>query len=158
MQVTFEVPSDRRHWVRATRRAMRPYMVTITVACLIIVLAGATLVALDPDEAGQGIGFIVLGLVLLSLGPLLPWLTVRMQKWMLTPPLTITVTPEKLASRSATTSSEFAWSAVRRVQETSDMWLVRLGRSHLLMLPKNGTDETGRQEFRHLLVERGLAR
>lgn len=158
MTVTFEVTADPRAWVRATRRAMRPYLATISIGCLFIVLAGGTLVAVRPDEPGKGILFIVLGLVLLSLGPLLPWLSVRKQKWLLTPPLTITVTPEKLASRSATASSEFVWSAVHRVQETDDMWLVRLGRSHLLMLPKDGTDETGRQEFRRLLVDRGLAR
>ncbi|MEO3748523.1 YcxB family protein [Plantactinospora sp. B5E13] len=158
MTVTFEVTADPRAWVRATRRAMRPYLLVIWVGSALVVLGGGTIVALDPADPGEGIQFIVLGLVLLSLGPLLPRLSVRMQKWLLTPPITITVSDEKLASRSATSSSEFVWSAVRRVQETDDMWLVRLGHTHLLMLPKDGTDETGRQEFRRLLVDRGLAR
>lgn len=157
MQVVFQVSPDRGRWVRATRRAMRPYVTTVWVGCLIIVLAGATLAALDP-ASGQGVLFIVLGLVLLPLAPGLPWLAVRMQGWLLDAPTTVTVTPEKLSSRSASVSSEVAWSTVRRVQETSEMWLVRLGHTHLLMLPKDGTDEAGRREFQRFLVERGLCR
>ncbi|GIG90994.1 YcxB family protein [Plantactinospora endophytica] len=157
MQVVFQVSPDRGRWVRATRRAMRPYVTIICVGCLIIVLSGVTLTALDPANR-QGVLFIALGLALLVLGPGLPWLAVRMQGWLLDSPTTVTVTPEKLSSRSASVSSEVAWSTVRRVQETSDMWLVRLGRTHLLVLPKDGTDEAGRREFQRFLMERGLSR
>ncbi|MFY1673748.1 YcxB family protein [Plantactinospora sp. WMMB334] len=96
--------------------------------CLIIMLGGVTIAALDPADP-RGVLFVVLGLVLLVLALSLPWLAVRMQGWLLDSPTTVTVTPEKLSSRSADVSSEVAWSTVRRVQETPDMWLVRLGRT-----------------------------
>ncbi|MDG4790543.1 YcxB family protein [Micromonospora sp. WMMD1102] len=157
MQIVFQVSPDRRRWVRATRRAMRPYGTVVWVGCLIIMLGGVTITVLDPADP-QGVVFIVLGLVMLVLGLSLPWLAVRMQGWLLDSPTTVTVTAEKLSSRSADVSAEIAWSTVRRVQETPEMWLVRPGRTHMLMLPKDGTDEAGRREFQRLLVERGLAR
>ncbi|WP_422772824.1 hypothetical protein ACN28C_07490 [Plantactinospora sp. WMMC1484] len=95
MQVVFQVSPDRRRRVRATRRAMRPYGAIVWVGCLIIVLGGVTIAALDPADP-QGVLFIVLGLVMLVLALRLPWLAVRMQGWLLDSPATVTVTPEKL--------------------------------------------------------------
>ncbi|MFY1688518.1 YcxB family protein [Plantactinospora sp. WMMB782] len=157
MQIVFQVSPDRRRWVRATRRAMRPYGTIVWVGGLVVMSNGITVAVLDPADP-LGVVFVVLGLVLLGLGLSLPWLSVRMQGWLLDSPSTVTVTAETLSSRSADVSAEIAWSTVRRVQETPEMWLVRPGRTHMLMLPKDGTDEAGRREFQRLLVERGLAR
>jgi len=159
MQIVFQISPDRRLVARAVRRAIRPYLAVIWIGGGIILLSGITLLLLDPwDEAGKGLTFIALGLVLPVLGLLIPTWSARMNGWILASPTTVTVTPDKVSSRSANVSSEFAWSTVRRVHESSDMWIVRLGRTHLVLLPKDGTDEPGRQAFRRLVAERGLAR
>ncbi|WP_432830173.1 YcxB family protein [Dactylosporangium sp. CA-092794] len=115
-----------------------------------------------------GLGALILGTpigagVLLAPGMTLlvgPWLLVlaapRARTGVFAETATYELTEDSVSVHTPSLRSGYAWSAVERVEETDEFWVVVIGGAGVLVLPWTLLPETDVKEARDFFTERGL--
>lgn len=155
MQISMSVPYDEARLRRTLKFMLRPYLRTLTIMCLVLILLGLALVVLDPSST-MSYAVAALGLVLLAVQPWMVAQQVRAQSRVLRDGVHITLDDEWATVRYPLAESRFRWAGFDRVVETPEVWYLTFGQA-AFAVPKDRMTDEQRAEFAAFLSRAPVA-
>ena len=155
MDIQVQIPPDPDRMRRALRQLVRRRIWMRWGVCIASGVAGLLfLVAAHMPW----VGFVLLaeGVILFVVTEFEIRAQIRRRGALLNGPTTLRLTDEGLRSANPAASTDFAWHAFERAEETGEFWFLHLPGRHAIILPRQVFGPSQHDELRRFLVGRRL--